>query len=180
MDNGQGTPVRDRQSEKLIRASLWLVGAFAVLVIVWIVAEVCWIIYAAVRGVPACGADAYWVVIIQESSSLFKRSLGLLGGLAVMFSGVATSFAVAKRQEGMYKTAAGNDLDNLIKLESAGFKATLITASPGLFALVCGAFVICFVIASKDQSGGYSAAGFVVDEEGTPYCVVPSLKKDKA
>ncbi|MBX9348708.1 hypothetical protein K5M36_16600 [Chromobacterium vaccinii] len=161
----------DCVSPVLILASLVMISLFGYFVIRWVGAENDFFDRISRAGAPDCGKDAYWFAVLQENASFFKRSLGILGGLAVMFCGVATSFAVARGHNEVIKNATSEKLQNIIKVEGGGVGASLVTASPGLVALVCGAFVICFVIASKDSIGSYVSGSSMV-KDGKVYCLM--------
>ncbi len=127
---------------------LIVVGAVLVLLVAaatatWIGIEFWWFDHAADVGQPDVLRDVYWVQVMNIKASLFKRTLGMVGGLAVMFVGVLTA------------TVTTRSLTRL-GVEAMQLKVALATASPGLVALVCGAFVVCFIIASKDSLGAYT------------------------
>ncbi len=70
--------------------------------------------------------------------SMIKRSVGLFSGFAVMFLGLGVAFFTLKNNANF-------------EAEGAGFTAKLVTASPGLVALVVGAYLIITTINSKDE-----------------------------
>jgi hypothetical protein len=70
--------------------------------------------------------------------SMIKRSVGLFTGFAIMFIGMGVIFFTIKEKiEGQFTTPS--------------FSANLVTASPGLIALVVGGYLIISSIQSKDE-----------------------------
>ena len=80
----------------------------------------------------------YKVYAYQMHLSMIKRSVGLFSGFAIMFLGSGVSFYSLKKQ-------------STLNLEGAGIAANLVTASPGIIAMVLGAFLIITTIKSKDN-----------------------------
>ena len=80
----------------------------------------------------------YKVYAYQMHLSMIKRSVGLFSGFAVMFLGIGVAFYSIKKQ-------------TTLNLEGAGITASLVTASPGIVAMVLGAFLIISTIKSKDD-----------------------------
>lgn len=178
----------DAQSERdhnkyLIMYSAVVIVFFVICIISWVAYELWWFQQAAVAGQPQCGRDTYWIATMEINSSLFKRSLSILGGMAIMLTGMATSYAIMRSPHATVPTrkreatvSAGSrtsnstqgrshdDLHNIV-IEAAGAKASIATASPGLVAMLCGAAVICFVISSKDDIGAYGAASYYLDKD---------------
>lgn len=74
--------------------------------------------------------------------SMIKRSIGLFSGFSIMFLGLGVAFYTLK--------------DNItIGTESVGFSTKIATASPGIIALIVGAYLIVATISSKDHFPGY-------------------------
>jgi hypothetical protein len=70
--------------------------------------------------------------------SMIKRSVGLFTGFAIMFIGMGVIFFTIKEKiEG--------------QLTAPSFSANLVTASPGLIALIMGGYLIIASIQSKDD-----------------------------
>ncbi|TSE04001.1 MULTISPECIES: hypothetical protein [Aquimarina] len=80
----------------------------------------------------------YKVYAYQMHLSMIKRSVGLFSGFALMFLGIGVAFYSLKRQ-------------TTLNLEGAGITASLVTASPGIVAMILGAFLIISTIKSKDD-----------------------------
>ena len=87
------------------------------------------------------GADfnlEYKVYAYQMHLSMIKRSVGLFSGFAIMFLGTGVAFYTLKKQ-------------NSLNFEGIGITARIVTASPGIIAMVLGAFLIISTINSKDD-----------------------------
>lgn len=80
----------------------------------------------------------YKVYAYQMHLSMIKRSVGLFSGFALMFLGTGVAFYSIKKQTSF-------------NLKGAGITASLVTASPGIIAMVLGAFLIISTIKSKDD-----------------------------
>ena len=80
----------------------------------------------------------YKVYAYQMHLSMIKRSIGLFSGFAIMFIGTAVAFYSIRKQ-------------TTLNLEGAGITASLVTASPGIVAMLLGAFLIISTIKSKDD-----------------------------
>lgn len=80
----------------------------------------------------------YKVYAYQMHLSMIKRSVGLFSGFAIMFLGTGVVFYTIKQQ-------------TTLNLESAGVTANLVTASPGIIAMILGFFLIIGTINSKDD-----------------------------
>lgn len=74
--------------------------------------------------------------------SMVKRSVGLFSGFAVMFLGLGVAFFTLKN-------------NTSVEASSAGLTTKLITASPGIVALLVGAYIIISTIDSKDTFPAY-------------------------
>lgn len=74
--------------------------------------------------------------------SMIKRSVGLFSGFAIMFLGLGVAFFTIKET---------TNLD----AKGAGFSAKIATASPGIIALLVGAYLIISIINSKDHFPEY-------------------------
>jgi hypothetical protein len=68
---------------------------------------------------------------------MIKRSVGLFSGFAMMFVGVSVCFYVVKTKTD-------------VVFKSNALSINLITASPGIIAMILGATLIMFTIWSKD------------------------------
>ena len=90
--------------------------------------------------------------------SMIKRSIGLFSGFSVMLLGLGVAFFTLK------------DRTNL-EAEGAGFSAKIATASPGIIALIVGAYLISSTISSKDNFPSYKndkASSEVLDVSKKP------------
>lgn len=74
--------------------------------------------------------------------SMIKRSIGLFSGFAIMFLGLGVAFFTLKESTN-------------IDAKGAGFSAKIATASPGIVALLVGAYLIISTINSKDHFPEY-------------------------
>jgi len=78
--------------------------------------------------------------------SMIKRSIGLFSGFAIMFLGLGVAFFTLKN-------------NSTIDASGGGFTAKIATASPGIIALLVGAYLIIATIKSKDSFPPYEANG---------------------
>lgn len=74
--------------------------------------------------------------------SMIKRSIGLFSGFAIMFLGLGVAFFTLKN-------------NSTIDASGVGFSAKIVTASPGIIALLVGTYLIVSTIDSKDSFPGY-------------------------
>ena len=74
--------------------------------------------------------------------SMIKRSVGLFSGFAIMFLGLGVAFYTLKKESN-------------IDASGGGFSAKIATASPGIIALLVGAYLIVSTIQSKDYFPDY-------------------------
>jgi len=79
--------------------------------------------------------------------SMIKRSIGLFSGFAIMFLGLGVAFYTLKDD----MTFGAN--------VSGGVSAKIVTASPGIIALIIGAYLIVATINSKDYFPPYNCQG---------------------
>lgn len=77
--------------------------------------------------------------------SMIKRSIGLFSGFTILFLGLGVAFFTLKNPTN-------------IDAQSGGFTAKIATASPGIIALLVGAYLISSTISSKDQFPEYRSA----------------------
>lgn len=75
--------------------------------------------------------------------SMIKRSIGLFSGFAVMLLGLGVAFFTLKESTN-------------IDAQGAGFTAKIATASPGIIAILVGAYLIISTIKSKDLFPDYN------------------------
>lgn len=80
----------------------------------------------------------YRLYVYHLHLSMIKRSVGLFSGFAMMFVGAAVCFYIVKS-----KTNVG--------VTSTNISFNLVTASPGIIAMVLGGSLIIFSIWSKDS-----------------------------
>ncbi|NLR91683.1 hypothetical protein [Flammeovirga agarivorans] len=80
----------------------------------------------------------YKVYAYQMHLSMIKRSVGLFSGFAIMFLGTGVAFYTLKKE-------------NSLNIEGIGITARIVTASPGIIAMVLGTFLIISTINSKDN-----------------------------
>lgn len=93
--------------------------------------------------------------------SMIKRSIGLFSGFAIMFLGLGVVFFTLR------------NVSN-VDVEQAGFKAKIATASPGIIALLVGAYLIVSSIASKDNFPVYSTDPGMIEKPMDP-TLLPKL-----
>jgi magnesium-transporting ATPase (P-type) len=79
----------------------------------------------------------YRIQIYHLHISMIKRSVGLFAGFILMLLGLGVAFYSVKEKSN-------------IKIEGMGIGASLVTASPGLIAMLVGGFLIIATIQSKD------------------------------
>jgi magnesium-transporting ATPase (P-type) len=79
----------------------------------------------------------YRIQIYHLHISMIKRSVGLFAGFILMLLGLGVAFYSVKEKSN-------------IKIEGMGICASLVTASPGLIAMLVGGFLIIATIQSKD------------------------------
>lgn len=70
--------------------------------------------------------------------SMIKRSVGLFSGFAIMFLGLGVALFSLNN-------------DTTLEAEGLGVKANIVTASPGIIALLIGAYLVISTIQSKDE-----------------------------
>lgn len=80
----------------------------------------------------------YKVYAYQMHLSMIKRSVGLFSGFAVLFLGTGVVFYSLKQE-------------TTVDLSGGGITAKIISASPGIVAMILGAFLIMNTINSKDD-----------------------------
>lgn len=85
---------------------------------------------------------AYRIRAYDLHLSMIKRSVGLFSGFAIMFIGLGVSFFTLKKNTEM-------------ELKSQIWSVNLVTASPGILAVLVGGFLIISTIKSKDSFGSY-------------------------
>ena len=83
--------------------------------------------------------------------SMVKRSIGLFSGFAIMFLGMGVSFYSLK------------DLTT-IDGQGGGLSMKIVTASPGIVALIIGAYLIYSTIDSKDIFPPYGTSENVIEQ----------------
>jgi hypothetical protein len=79
----------------------------------------------------------YRIYAHQLHLSMVKRSIGLFSGFAIMFLGMGVSF---------YSLKDVTTIDG----QGSGISMKLVTTSPGIIALIVGAYLILSTIKSKD------------------------------
>ncbi|MCE7993331.1 MAG: hypothetical protein HEP71_15195 [Roseivirga sp.] len=95
----------------------------------------------------------YRVYAYQMHLSMIKRSVGLFSGFAIMFLGTGVAFYTLKKQSS-------------VSLGGAGVTASVISASPGIIAMVLGAFLIAHTISSKDDFPNFQESKKQVEIKG--------------
>jgi hypothetical protein len=75
---------------------------------------------------------------------MIKRSVGLFSGFALMFIGMGVSFFTMRKNTEM-------------QVRSTNLTASLVTASPGIIAVLVGGYLIISTIRSKDSFGSYDS-----------------------
>lgn len=91
--------------------------------------------------------------------SMIKRSIGLFSGFAIMFLGLGVAFFTLKN-------------NSTLDASGGGFSAKIATASPGIIALLVGAYLIISTIKSKDKFPEYEKTDNIEHE------LDPSKKPD--
>lgn len=86
----------------------------------------------------------YRVTVYELFLSMIKRSVGLFSGFAIMFLGLGVAFYTIQSN-----TEIGASLKDI--------KFNLLTASPGIVAIVVGGLLIILTIQSKDSFEPYTA-----------------------
>lgn len=87
--------------------------------------------------------------------SMIKRAIGLFSGFSIMFLGLGVAFFTLKDTT----TIAGS---------GGGFSANIATASPGIIALLVGAYLIVSTIDSKDNFPAYDSTKIVNEKALDP------------
>ncbi|NBC05751.1 MAG: hypothetical protein GVY26_00985 [Bacteroidetes bacterium] len=95
-------------------------------------------------GINDVECGAYRMRAYDLHLSMVKRSVGLFSGFAVMFLGLGVAF---------YTLRSNTELS----ADTQGFKLSLLTASPGIVAILVGGAMIILTIQSKDSFGRYKA-----------------------
>ena len=90
------------------------------------------------QGLEAAEDPEYRVYAYHVHLSMIMRSIGLFSGFAIMFLGLGVAFFTLK------------DSTN-IDASGGGFSAKIVTASPGIIALLVGAYLIIATIKSKNE-----------------------------
>jgi hypothetical protein len=108
----------------------------------FLVLNIEWFKSNAFAGVGNADAN-YNIYAYQMYLAMIKGSIGLFSGFALMFLGTGVAFY---------------SLKNLTRLnmESKGLRMSLVTASPGIIAMVLGAVMVMFTIGSKNEFPPYS------------------------
>lgn len=122
------------------------ISSFIVLMIIgyFLVDNVNWFKEIVFKGVDKNNLNTnYQIHVYHMHLSMIKRSVGLFSGFAVMFLGIGVSFYTIKE---------------LTKLEvaSSSISGSVITASPGIIAMIVGALLIILTINSKDVFPNFS------------------------
>jgi hypothetical protein len=102
----------------------------------YLVLHVEWFKHDAFEGVGKSD-KSYNIYIYQMYLAILKGSVGLFTGFALVFLGTGVAFYTLK------------DITKL-NLEGKSIKLSLITASPGIIAMVLGTLLILFTIGSKN------------------------------
>ncbi|XOV66336.1 MAG: hypothetical protein ACFHU9_11975 [Fluviicola sp.] len=89
-------------------------------------------------------SGAYRVRAYDLHLSMIKRSVGLFSGFALMFIGMGVSFFTMRKNTEM-------------QVRSTNLTASLVTASPGIIAVLVGGYLIISTIRSKDSFGSYDS-----------------------
>lgn len=87
--------------------------------------------------IPEVNSPEYRFYAYHLHLSMIKRSIGLFSGFAVMLLGLGVAFFTLKESTN-------------IDAQGAGFTAKIATASPGIIAILVGAYLIVSTIKSKD------------------------------
>lgn len=122
------------------------ISSFVVLMIIgyFLVDNVNWFKNIVFEGVDKNNTNTeYQIYVYHMHLSMIKRSVGLFSGFAVMFLGIGVSFYTIKEL-------------TKIEVNSPSISGSLITASPGIIAMIIGAALIILTINSKDVFPGYS------------------------
>lgn len=114
------------------------------------------------KGIEDINKPEYRIYAYQMHLSMIKRSIGLFSGFAIMFLGLGVAFFTMKDTTSL--NASGG-----------GFTAKIATASPGIIALILGAYLIISTIKSKDNFPSYGAEE--VQEDFLDTTNLPELPK---
>lgn len=120
------------------------IGASLVLVsIAWfLINNVEWFKAEAFKNIPN-PSDDYRIHVFHMHLSMIKRSIGLFAGFSLMFLGLGVAF---------YSVKTSTD----IEVDAPNITLRLVTASPGIIAVIFGALVLCYTIGSKDKFPGFN------------------------
>lgn len=97
--------------------------------------------------------------------SMIKRSIGLFSGFAMMFLGMGVAFYTLKN----FTTIDG---------QTKGISLKLATASPGIIALITGAFLIAFTINNKDYFPNYATVPPNQSDQNSGSLTDPQIPSD--
>lgn len=122
---------------KLIPWFLTIACTLAIIVLaVFLISNINWFKNQAFANTDFDSAS-YRIQIYHLHISMIKRSVGLFAGFILMLLGLGVAFFSVKEKSN-------------IKIEGMGIGASLVTASPGLIAMLVGGFLIIATIQSKD------------------------------
>lgn len=123
---------------KLIPWFLTIACTIAIIVLaVFLISNINWFKNQAFSN-PEFDSANYRIQIYHLYISMIKRSVGLFAGFILMLLGLGVAFFSVKEKSN-------------IKVEGMGIGASLVTASPGLIAVLVGGFLIIATIQSKDS-----------------------------
>ncbi len=107
--------------------------------------------------------DVFQIHIHHLLLSMIKRSVGLFSGFAALFIGTAVCFYSLKKQ-------------SQIDLKSAGLSIAIATSSPGIIAMMLGAYLIITTVESKDHFAPYPQAEQIKNELVKPKSKFPKTE----
>jgi hypothetical protein len=103
----------------------------------FLISNINWFKDSVFNNVPGSELE-YRMYAYHVHLSMIKRSVGLFSGFALTFIGSGVAFFSMKK-------------NTKLDLKSAGITANLVTASPGIIAMILGIVLIINTIKSKDE-----------------------------
>lgn len=95
-------------------------------------------VFEIVKDDKSIPRSEYAIHAFHMHLAMIKRSVGLFSGFSIMFLGTGVVFYTIRSQ-------------NKVTIESANISGSLVTASPGIIAMILGAILIIVTINSKDE-----------------------------
>lgn len=131
------SPNSNTSWNKLIPWFLTIACTLAIIVLaVFLIDNINWFKHEAISS-PHYDDSSYRIQVFHLHISMIKRSVGLFSGFILMLLGLGVAFYTVKEK-------------STVKVEGMGIGASLVSASPGLIAVLVGGFLIIATIQSKD------------------------------